>query len=280
VNYQINSDGSLVNQGDKSLINPFYLKILNKVSESTDKYELAFPENPIKSLYVRGSVSVGQAKPPISDIDLILILDTPPSSEVVKYFNNVINKLIAQYSPSVTEIDLTLVSLPGLLYDQSIKNLKVYMKYQSVLLKGTDILDSLPEVFPGPYLAMSMYSNLEDEISSLRMQFAKQGQPKKYQGKERSDDFWCIWLMRTILRSSVALCSFEAPIFTQNLQECNSIAKKYYPEQSHLFDTALLLAIKPTQDTLYLLDFIDKYVLKYMQTWALRNNRWQKDNLS
>jgi len=223
---------------------------------------------------VRGSVATGKAKPPISDIDLVLVVDYERLDAAKGYFNAIVTDLVHKYAPDITEIDLTVTTIDVLLYDSDIKNLKIYMKYQSVLLRGVDILNELPGVYPGPYLAMYMYGDLESELKSLERQFSRIGEPKTYQNKERPDSFWCVWMMRTILRSAMALSMFEDSYFTQDLQECNRMAKKYYPELSDFLDESLRLAIEPSNDANYLLDFMHRYVAEYLQTWNRRRERW------
>jgi predicted nucleotidyltransferase len=258
---------AIINQGDYSKIQEPYGSVVNDIQCSLSKI---IGDGDFCSFYVRGSVSVGLAKPPYSDVDVVVVLNSPPSQATSDRFRDLSDKLQKKYSPDISEIDITVTTVPRLLYSNEIKNLKVYLKYQSVLISGNDILDELPEVIPSAELATYMYNDLTREVDSLRRQFQRIENPKKYQGVERADTFWCVWLCRTILRSMMALCMEKSGIFTQDLRECAKIGMKYYPELKQIIELSLIYAINPTGDKTLLLDFVEQIELYYMLIWDKR----------
>lgn len=260
----IDHEGRVVNQGSRSLFQPFYKEVLEEFLDCVSR----LPEAPL-SVYVRGSISVGKAIEGLSDADLVVVYDHDATEGLRKSYSAMASQLAGKYKGRLDEVDVTLTTREALLYDAQIKNLKIYLKYQSVLLDGRDILDQLPEVYPGRNLALYMYGDLSEEILSLKRQFEGIGAPKLYQKYERETQFWCVWLARVVLRSGMALAMTRRPLFTQDLLECRDLIVEFFPELAEMASLAIDFAINPTDDARECIDFIDMYVDNYLKLWRI-----------
>lgn len=266
--YSINKEGAVINDAHLDRVQEQYRPILEEIG---DYYRKEFGDS-LLSIYVRGSVSVGRAKPFISDIDSVAIVSTDISPKKQKEIYKYSKKLQEKY-PFVTLVDMTVISPKTLLEDKEFSNLKIYLKTQSVCLYGKDIVKEIKDVKPGRELALEMYGDLSEKLQELEKIFSQDTTEKTYLGEKRSTEFWCIWTMRTILRSGLGLVMLKKSVYSQDLQTCADIFLAEYPEYKQYMEKAISWAMNPTANRKEIKDYLKEFSPKYIALWdkALNN---------
>ena len=260
--FKLDSSGSVVNEARIAKIQPAYLPVLD---ELTVFYQKTLGEN-LKSIYIRGSVSVGLAQAYVSDIDSVaLIQSTIPEHLQKEIF--LYSQEIQEKYPFVTLVDMTVLTLEALMTNPEFSNLKIYLKTQSVCLYGEDILEKLEEVKPGKALALKMYGDIPEKLEALNKYFLGEGSEMLYLGEKRPVQFWCIWTMRTILRSALGLVMVREPIYSQDLRSCAKAFTVHYPEQEEFINQALRWAKEPTNNKVEIASYLQKNLQKYTTLW-------------
>lgn len=266
--YSINKDGVVVNDAHVDRIQEEYRSIIEEVN---NYYKEELVSN-LLSIYIRGSVSVGKAKPFISDIDSVAIVSTDISPKKQKEIHEYSKKLQEKY-PFVTLVDMTVISLSTLLSEKEFSNLKIYLKTQSIHLYGEDIRSKIKDVKPGRGLALEMYGDLREKLQELENYFSRIGPEKTYLGEKRPAEFWCVWTMRTILRSALGLVMIREPVYSQDLETCAGVFSSRYPGYKQYMDKALFWAMNPVSDKEEIGDYLKEFSPKYNALWeeALNN---------
>lgn len=266
--YGISETGSVINEATLEKIQPEYSPLLEEIN---DFYKWELNEN-LLSIYIRGSVSVGRAKSGISDVDSVAITRKPVSMEKQSEVFRFSLDLQRRY-PFVTLVDMTVISLDTLLNEKGFSNLKIYLKTQSIRLYGEDILPKIKDVKPGRELALEMYGDLREKLQELEDFFSGIGPEKTYLGEERPVEFWCIWTMRTILRSALGLIMIREPVYSQDLETCAETFSSRYPEYRPYMDKALFWAMNPTSNKKEISEYLKEFSPKYSALWgqALNN---------
>lgn len=260
--YEISENGSVINEASIDKIQSEYVPLLEEIS---DFYKRDLGEN-LLSIYIRGSVSVGRAIFGISDVDSVAIMRESVSEEQQKKIFRFSLDLQNKY-PFVTLVDMTAISLDELLNKKDFSNLQIYLKTQSVLLYGEDIVATIGEVKPGRELALSMYGDLPEKLRELQDYFSGIGPEKTYLGEPRTVEFWCVWTMRTILRSALGLVMINEPVYSQDLVTCAETFSSWYPEYKQYADKALFWAKNPTDERREVSRYLNEFTPKYMAIW-------------
>jgi len=266
--YSINKDGVVVNDAHINRIQEQYQPILEGIN---DYYRKELGDN-LSSIYIRGSVSVGRAKPFISDIDSVAIVSTDISPKKQKEIHKYSKKLQEKY-PFVTLVDMTVISQENLFEDKEFSNLKIYLKTQSVCLYGKDIVKEIKDVKPGSELALEMYGDLPEKLQDLEKIFSHNTTEKTYLGEKRPIEFWCVWTMRTILRSGLGLIMFKKPVYSQDLQTCAEVFSTEYPEYEQYMEKAILWAMNPTTERKEIQEYLKEFSPKYIALWDKAINK-------
>lgn len=260
--YPIDKNGLVINEASVAKIQEQYKVPIRQV-EKICKDSL---EGNLQSIYVRGSVSVGRAIIGISDLDIVVIVNTDISESDRTIILSRILEIRETFS-FITLIDITILTQETLLNAPEYKNLPIYLKTQSCCLFGESILDTLPSVKPGKDLAIKMYSNLEAEFSDLRNVVAGINQSRQYLYQTQPLKFWCVWTMRTLLRSGLGLVMAEKMLYSQDLKTCFLEFSKKYPDYHKGMEKALEYAMNPIDDQKELLLFFDNFISKYLKLW-------------
>lgn len=266
--YDINKAGAVVNDAHIDRIQEQYRPILEKIN---DFYIKKLGDN-LLSIYIRGSVSVGRAKPFISDIDSVAIVSTDISYKEQKEIYEYSKKLQKKYL-FVTLVDMTVISQKTLLEDKEFSNLKIYLKTQSVCLHGKDIVREIEDVKPGRELALKMYGDISEKLKELEKIFLHGTKEKTYLGEKRPVEFWCVWTMRTILRSGLGLVMLKRPVYSQDLKTCAEVFSAEYPEQRQYMEKAIFWAMNPIANREEISEYLKEFSPKYIALWgqALNN---------
>lgn len=264
----IDGDGFVINTGSREKVQPEFYQLVSLLQElcisTFGRY--------LVSLYIRGSVSVGKAYVGTSDLDAIVLLDHEPTGEDTSQSRNIATTL-EQAHPEVSIVDLTTTSVDKLLYDLEWKNLRVNMKTQSALLYGKDTVQHLSGIKPGRELALMMFGDVLSDLAKLHQVFKNNEAERAYQGEKRSIQFWCVWICRVILRSSMGIVMSDEPMFSSDLTTCKEIFSQKYPEFAGDMRQVLDWAFIPPTDSAEISAFLDKFLPKYGQLWNKLNNQ-------
>ncbi|MBP6974791.1 MAG: nucleotidyltransferase domain-containing protein [Candidatus Pacebacteria bacterium] len=260
--YALDDSGSIINEASLSKVGPDYRPIIDlMVNALQDKLS-----DKLKSIYVRGSVSVGRAQPNISDIDIVVILHIPLTEEEKNWCKDFSATLSKQY-PFVTFVDLTCITSEELSNADEYRRLRVYLATQSVCLYGEDILGDLGKVKPSKKLSLEMYRGLDTELEELKEYFYRPTETRSYLGEVQSPEFWCVWTMRTLLRSGLGLVMCSRPLYTQDLPTCYAEFAKEFPEFEGEMKKALVWAHTPTSDKQAVGEYLQDFLPKYLELW-------------
>jgi predicted nucleotidyltransferase len=260
--YKLDKNGHIINEAELKKIQPYYKKILEEINQL---YFCKLGSNLI-SIYIRGSVSTGRAKPYISDIDSVAIIKKKLTRKDRLWFNRAAKKLEKKFS-KVSLIELTIITPRELFESKEYKNLKIYLKTQSVCLEGTDLVSKIPRIKPGKKLAQYLYADLPREIKILKNIFSGKFKNYKYLQQKRSTEFWCIWMCRTLLRAGLGLVMIKKPIYSQDLKTCYNVFIHEYPECEKEAKQLVKWSVKPLNDKKQLFIFLDDYSKKFLDIW-------------
>lgn len=260
--YPLDKNGCVINEAEAEKVQNEYRPAINEV---LDISKIKLTKN-FRSFCVRGSVSVGKAAPRISDLDVVVIVYKPISPEGRTWFSDQARKLERKYA-FITFIDITIISLDQLLSSEEYANLKIYLKTQSYCIEGENILRYLPEVKPGPELALRMYGGLREELDDLRSVISGVNTGRTYLGEKKSIEFWCVWIMRLLLRSGLGLIMMIEPVYSQDLRTCLEVFSRKYSGFSDYMKRAFNYSAKPISDRLELLEFLDDFTPKFLLLW-------------
>ena len=168
---------------------------------------------------------------------------------------------------------MTVISQENLFEDKEFSNLKIYLKTQSVCLYGKDIVKEIKDVKPGSELALEMYGDLPEKLQDLEKIFSHNTTEKTYLGEKRPIEFWCVWTMRTILRSGLGLIMFKKPVYSQDLQTCAEVFSTEYPEYEQYMEKAILWAMNPTTERKEIQEYLKEFSPKYIALWDKAINK-------
>ncbi len=260
--YKLDFHGFVKNEASKSKVQPYFKKLLKEV----EKVYTRRLEGNLLSIYIRGSVSVGRARPYISDLDSVCVVKTPISNKDLLWFAKTAKILEKKY-PKVTLVELAVVSQSNLLKSKKYKNLRVYLKTQSFCLKGVDVVSAIPSVKPGKALAQELYGNLDKELETLKKIFTGKIKNKQYLFQKRPIEFWCVWMTRVLLRAGLGLKMIQKPIYSQDLQTCYKVFSKSYPQYKNQMHQLLKWSIKPISNKKELSIFLNDFGPKFIKLW-------------
>lgn len=261
-NFPTDSNGYLQNTGSTHLIQFEISSLVNDVVDKCSKYL----KDKMISMYVRGSVSIGEAYLHSSDIDIVVVLQEKALSSDLMWAISTTDKLLSCYDV-VSDIDLTIISLRELLNSPKYARLRVYLATRSALLKGQDVRDQLPRFKPNGDLAAYMYPNIEEELASLREIFIDESKTHSYLRRKRSNEFWCVWTMRTVLRSAQALTMVTEKVYECELKACLDNVTLIYPHLQRYMEKAYEWALNPTNDPDVIVSFLDEYLPVFLDIW-------------
>lgn len=267
--YKIDKNGFVVNEANPKKVQPYYKKILVEISKL---YNEKLGDN-LLGIYIRGSVSMGRARPGISDIDCIAVTKKELPRDQLLWIIQASDNLEKKY-PKAGFFDLTVVSLEEFKNSRNYKNLRVYLKTQSFLLSGKDILAQLPDIIPGKELALQLYGDLPEELEILKDIFAGKIKDREYLFQKRPTEFWCIWMTRVLLRAGLGIVMVKKPVYSQDLKTCHKIFTEEYPQYKKEMKQLLVWSVKPIGNKKKVFVFLNDFVPKFLELWQqnIKNN--------
>lgn len=258
--------GFLVNEGKIDNIPERILVILKKI--------LLFAQNELGSnllsAYIRGSISVGRFIDNISDVDFVVVAKNKPNQQNINNFLKYSSDLDKKYN-WVRGFDLFVCSEEELLNNPGLNKLRVYLKTQSVLIFGQNIVNNLKNYKPDKELSQELLSQINNEFNFLNNIFSSTNQNFQYNNQIRGLDFWCIWMSRTVLRFSLYASLNRHRFYTNDLIDCYEIVSKIYPEFERDLKQALDWSQSPIKDQKILKVYFEKVTQKIKDIFKVNN---------
>lgn len=260
--YKADKNGCIVNEGSPKKVQPYYRKILKEIKKLHNEN---LGDN-LLAIYIRGSVSVGRTKPGISDVDCVAVTKKGSTRNQLSWNTKMSNSLKKKY-PKAGFFDLTVVSIKELKNSKKYKNLRVYLKTQSFLLSGKDILNQLPDILPGKKLALQLYGDLPNELKILKDIFSGKIKDREYLFQKKPIKFWCVWMTRVLLRAGLGIIMTKKPVYSQDLKTCSKIFLEEYPQYKKEMRQLLVWSVKPISNKKKLFVFLNNFTPKFLELW-------------
>ncbi len=204
----------------------------------------------LKSIYVRGSVSKGEAIGEVSDVDAFAVVEGGVDSLDLSWIPKEQLRLEQKYLFS-TGFDLEVKA-----YDDILSGKKYFHELtitaMSACIYGEDLAPSLRKFKPSLEIAQKLHGDLAKRIEQARVGL-------NASTDEREIKAWCSYIMRRIVRSGCAILISRTGKYTRDLYPCYEIFSEYYPEKSRSMYEALELALNPTTDKGKITSLLDAF---------------------
>lgn len=229
-------------------------KINSPWKEAVEEIKNVYLENLgdiIHSIYVRGTVSRGEAIKGISDIDTFAVITKKPEEIDRSWVKETRKKLEYKFDFS-TGVEIGFISYDELFNDDKLFNDRFAIKTQSACIYGEDLTLKIPPFLADIKSASHFHRNLKKVLENAKKNIANN--PDKDDVKE-----WCRWVMKRIIRAGFVLVMEKEQAFTRDLYPSYELFSKYFPEQEPKMKIALDLAINPTENADEIANFLDDF---------------------
>lgn len=235
--FHVDKEGFLVNPAAIEKIQDDWRPLIDELAELYKKH---FGEQ-LVSVYLRGSVSKGEAIKGVSDIDSWCYVDLQQEDIDTSAFREDIKKLNQKYTFS-EGIESGVDSLSYVEEDQ-------FWIAQAALLYGKDLQEEKFKIGK----EIMFHSRDTSQMTNKVTNFFK----KEYTEKDKVH--LCVWLCKQILRSVIELCFERSGKYSRDLYRCWETFTEYYPEKSDEMREVLHLALNPTADEQVIRDLEQKW---------------------
>ena len=177
-------------------------------------------------LLLRGSMSIGLAVLPFSDMDLILFCTKEVLGARIKEWNQRHEDLSERLRGRIDLVDLQVVPLdvPGRQLDRCL----LQASLQSIRLCGT-LSVPLGPVLLNNSLYETMWSDVIAGSRAICVDLRRDGQIQ-WAGTPRGPNFWCRWVIRDVLRMLSGRISLRTGVYTSHLDSCAKLISDYAPD--------------------------------------------------
>lgn len=205
----------------------------------------------VHSIYVRGTVSRGEALEGISDIDTFAVITKKPEEVDRSWVKDARKELERKYHFS-TGIEIDFISHDELFESDDLFNDRFTIKTQSACIYGEDLAQKIEPFHADLKTASHFHRNLEKILENAKRGISNNPDKEDVKG-------WCRWVAKRIIRAGFVLVMDKEQAFTRDLYPSYECFSKYYPEQEPNMKMALDLAINPTDNVAGLTDFLDTF---------------------
>lgn len=229
-------------------------KIASPWKEAVEEVKNAYLQNlgdVVHSIYIRGTVSRGEAIEGISDIDTFAVITKKPEEVDRSWVRETRKALDAKFNFS-TGVEFAHISLDELFDDDKLFNDRFTIKTQSACVYGEDLAQKIEPFKADIQTASHFHRNLDKVLENAKKGIANN--PDKEDIKE-----WCRWVMKRIIRAGFILVMDKEQAFTRDLYPSYELFSKHFPDQEPRMKIALDLAINPTDDVEALNHFLDDF---------------------
>lgn len=238
--FPLDDAGFVLNPTSVERLQPEWLPVIDAVRDAyLDRYGKR-----LHSLYIRGSVALGEAVAGVSDLDVIGVIQVMNGKFYLQAKFERPDRLalnIRKDFPFVAGLDLMVTSFdPG--FSRS-PRMNMVLKTQSLCVYGEDILPQISPFRPGPAMRLNLKWYAEDwEEFQEVMDELKKGT----HGYAESEIISLVrQFLKVLLRTGFDLVMEREGAFTQSLYLCYTTFSKYYPGQEAAMRQALHLYLNP-----------------------------------
>ena len=241
----VTDDGTIMTGAASDRIPPVYAALVDDAVEALSA-ELG---DALHSIYLYGSVATGQARPPGSDLDLIVVLEHL-MPEVV---GAAAAELSSRHRQLVREVGIGSVDVATLSRrDQTGHAERCFLKHYAVHLAGPDLRLAYPPCRPTAQLAVGFNGNLSAVLAERRRQLASEDDER-----ERAE--LAARACRKILMAAATLLSVRDGNWSTDRSEAVELVRRHAPDLGGLADEALRWCDStPLADTNGALEIIDR----------------------
>jgi len=248
-----NNKGYLIQPLNKPKISKDWKKPIDDFLMLIDKLE----NDNIHSIYLRGSVAVGDEIPNISDIDFYIVTKEPTNEFDTKRIRDLCDDLNKKYN-FITKYDIGYFTINDILNIPE----RFLLKLTSFCVYGEDIKNKIKDPKLGSEIQLSL-SGLESDLNKLKAEI-KGGFYNKENTKQT-----CVWLTKKIIRSSFELISEKESEYSRDLRFCINRFTKHYPNKNDEIEKVLNLFLSPTnkiEDLKNIIDGIGIWLIEQYKT--------------
>lgn len=241
------SRGFIINEASIEKIRPPWDEVLEELKRA---YQRNLKER-LHSIYVRGSVPLGEAVEEVSDVDTFALV-YPDGREFVLWervsWEDELWQSIRERDGRVAGIEAATATFDEQLREKN-TGLAMLIQTQSVCLYGQDISAGLGRFRPGPEMMLD-YSRLRPTLSGFR-------EKTKESGLVTESD--CKSVLKRIIRTGFDLVMEREGKYTPALYLCYSSFVKYYAEKEAEMRRALELYLNPPVQVEVLSAFVESF---------------------
>lgn len=205
----------------------------------------------VHSIYVRGTVSRGEAIEGISDIDTFAVIRKKPG-KIDRSWVKDTRKMLEQKFNFSTGVEFGFVTYNELFEDDGLFNNRFTIKTQSACIYGEDLAQTIPPFRADIKTASHFHRNLKKILGNTKKGITNN--PDKEDIRE-----WCRWAMKRIIRAGFVLVMDKEQTFTRDLYPSYELFSKHFPDQEPKMKMALDLAINPIDDPNEIANLLDNF---------------------
>jgi uncharacterized protein len=219
---------------DNGLDEDGYIRIDGSLSKITERFTplvkevqgaiVGAFEHQLHSLYLYGSVASGNARPITSDLDILIVFKSNPSSQVRTTLTQLENELSQSFRADVREVGFAHTFVAEVLEGDNQVGWGCFIKHLCVCLTGEDLGTKFPRFKPTRAVGYGLNGDLKQEIDKAK-HVMLDGLPCTINKTIMS-------ISRKMVRTTFSLVIEEAHCWTTNLNDCSSIFSAYYPEHT------------------------------------------------
>jgi uncharacterized protein len=166
----LDADGFIVTGANPSNIGPPYDAVVADVRHAVTQ-ELA---DELHSLYLYGSVATGRARPPISDVDVAVIVTSRSARDRCRDLGA---ELTSRHRHIAREVGLSAGLLAGVLAGtDSGRAERCFLRHYCVHVSGSDLREGFPRCRPDRSLAREFIGDLASTLERFRAELADPAQ--------------------------------------------------------------------------------------------------------
>lgn len=236
--YPISAEGYIENPCRTDLIQPPWTDLV----EAAKAAYVQLYGRPLHSVYLRGSVAVGQAVEFVSDVDTFAVLN--PDAEQDRKKEHQLETQLGKKYPFASGVEVYTRWLSD--FDDPKNAWCFIVQTQTLCLHGEDLAQQIPPFKPGKEIAF-----FARYFSRQLQQFWKEAHLDDVQAFKLD----CSWIMKRFVRAGFDLVMARCGKYTRDLYPCYVTFAKYYPKQQAQMHQALAWAVDPTGQTTAVMDF-------------------------
>jgi uncharacterized protein len=221
----VTAAGTIVTGADEARVPPAYTTLLREAVQTLGRAL----GDAAHSIYLYGSVATGQARPPRSDLDLIVVLDELLPDAV----RRIADDLSARNRHLVREVGIGSVDLETLGRQDLVGDAeRCFLKHYTVHLAGPDLRDAYPLCEPTARLAAGFNGDLRAVLDDVRLRLTQERDVQERDALARK-------ACRRILMAAATLLSVRAGGWSTDRGTAVELIGRHAPQLEALAADAL-----------------------------------------